>query len=174
MARVCLDTVITSDRVLKDLAPPDERLAVDEIESLHAQGLIKRVTTPVSRDEERRTNNPQKRAALEAGWNDVSVVQPEPKLLGFNHQDLGRYGWISSPIMSDVDDALVVRLRAAGLAPNDARAVAFAVTTHCDYFITHDMKDLLPHARAVEAICPQIRIVKPTEFLQEWRAHATA
>jgi hypothetical protein len=44
------------------------------------------VTTPVSRDEERRTNNPQKRAALEVGWNDVSVVQ---RLLAFSWDGTG-------------------------------------------------------------------------------------
>src|SRR4051794_39259813 len=57
MLRVCLDTNITSDRVLKDLDPAEERLAAEQIEVLHQQGLIKRVTTPVSRAEERRTTN---------------------------------------------------------------------------------------------------------------------
>src|SRR5436190_8754095 len=98
MLRVCLDTVITSDRVLKDLCPPEERRAAERIEELHRQGSIKRVTTPVSRDEERKTTDLEKRAALEAGWDLVSVVQPEAKLLGFQSQDLGRRGFISSPL----------------------------------------------------------------------------
>jgi hypothetical protein len=170
MIRVCLDTVITSDRVLKDLDRPEERLAVEQIEALHEQGLIKRVTTPVSREEERRTSNAQKRAALEAGWDDVSVVQPEPRLLGFQSTDMGSRGFIASPLMSDIDEDLLARLLNVGLKRNDARAVVFAVGTNCDYFVTHDTKDLLPHRVAIEAIFPTIRIVKPTEFLAAWRA----
>jgi hypothetical protein len=169
LLRVCLDTVITSDRVLKDLRPPAERDAAAKIEELHNRGLIERVTTPVSRAEESRTANHEKRAALQAGWPGVSVVQPEPTLLGFHTQDLGYRGFISSPIMSDVDDALMQKLRAIPLAENDARAVAFAASTDCDYFVTHDERDLLPHRIEIEAICSQIRIVKPTEFLAAYR-----
>lgn len=173
MLRVCLDTVITSDRVLKDLNSAEERFAVEEIENLHRHGHIERVTTPVSRDEEKRTTNLEKRTALEAGWNDVSVVKPEPILLGFQAHDLGKHGFISYPLMSDVDDALVDKLQAVGLKRNDARAVAFATGTDCDYFVTFDTRDLLPHKVEIEAICPRIRIVKPTEFMTAYRT-ATA
>lgn len=169
MLRVCYDTVITSDRVLKDIDAPAERLAVEQIEELHREGLIKRVTTPVSRDEERRTRSPEKRAALEVGWNEVSVVQPEPKLLGFQSHDMGRRGFISYPLMSDLDDDLVSRLQAVGLKRNDARAVAFAASTACDYFVTFDTRDLLPHKIEIEAVCPQVRIVTPTEFMVAYR-----
>jgi hypothetical protein len=172
MTRVCLDTVITSGRVLEDL-PPGEMGAIKEIERLDREGLIKIVTTEVSRIEERRTTDPLKRARLEARWNEVSVVQPEPVLLGFNCQDFGARGFISSPLMSDIDEKLLTRLRTVGLAELDARAVVFAVTTNCDYFVTHDTNDLLPHKSAIEAVCPNIRVVKPTEFLQEWHARAS-
>ena len=172
MTRVCLDTVITSDRVLKDLSIPEERLAAEEIARLGREGLIKIVTTEVSRIEEKRTPDLQKRAALEAGWNEVSVVQPDPVLIGVNTVDYGYRGFTSSPLISDIDQTLLARLRAVGLAKLDARAVVFAVTTKCDYFVTHDTKDLLPHTLAIEAICPQIRLVKPTEFLMDWQARS--
>jgi len=174
MLRVCLDTNITSDRVKKDLRPSEERLAAEQIEELHQQGFIKRVTTPVSRDEESRTTNHEQRAALEAGWNDVSVVQPEPTLWGFQSQDMGPRGFISSPILSDVPYDLVNKLQVVGLKWNDARAVAFAASTACDYFVTHDTRDLLPHKIKIEMVCPQIRIVKPTEFLSAYQEGLSA
>jgi hypothetical protein len=62
--RVCLDTVIHSGRTTKDLHPPEEMSATEEIERLHEAGLIKRVTTPVTKSEERRTLDAAKRAIL--------------------------------------------------------------------------------------------------------------
>jgi len=160
--------VITSDRVLKDLDVPPERFAVEEIERLHDAGLTKRVTTPVSRIEERRTTDLEKRGALEAGWDQVSVVQPEPILLGFNCQDFGPRGFIASPLMSDIDESLVAKLRAIKVKEMDAKAVVFAATTGCNHFVTHDIKNLLPHKAEIEVVLPQIRIVKPSEFLADW------
>jgi predicted nucleic acid-binding protein len=101
----------------------------------------------------------------------VSVVQPAPVLLGFSQLDYGSRGFISNPIISDINESLLAELRDLGLKQMDARAVVFAVTTECDYFVTHDTRDLLPHRDAIEAK-RQIRIVKPTEFLPEWRSRA--
>jgi hypothetical protein len=172
MTRVCLDTVITSGRVLEDLDSPEEMAAVRAITQLSTDGRIKMVTTEVSRIEERRTTNAAKRSALEARWNEVSVVQPPPVPLGFNILDDDEsLSFISSPILSDIDQTLLAALRGIGLAQMDASAVVYAVTTKCDYFVTFDSNDLLPHKVAIEKICPQIKVVTPTEFIAAFACH---
>ncbi|HEX7139149.1 MAG TPA: hypothetical protein VF219_14945 [Vicinamibacterales bacterium] len=50
--------------------------------------------------------------------------------------------------------------------------MAFAASTACEYFVTLDTKDLPPHKVAIEAICPLIRIVKPTEFIAAYQTAA--
>jgi hypothetical protein len=56
---------------------------------------------------------------------------------------------------------------------NDARAIAYAAgyKAHCDYFASHDLRDLNQHKAAIEALLPELRVVKPTEFMVEWAAH---
>jgi len=119
--RVALDTVLTSARILQDLDRPEEQAALNEIEQLHKQGLIKRVTTEISRIEERRIITPERREKIQAGWNDVSVVQPSPVLQGFSVLDYGARGFIANPIVSDIDENVVKALVKIGLGTNDAR-----------------------------------------------------
>jgi hypothetical protein len=112
------------------------------------------------------------RAAFVARRDEVSVVQADHRLLGFNHQDLGRYGFIASPIISDiVDDELFTNLKAAGLKDDDdAKHIMYAAKNDCHYFVTLDTKDLLGYRDAIEAVCPGIRIVRPSEFIAEFEA----
>ena len=116
MIRVALDTVLTSARVLQDLRPPEEQAALNEIERLHERGLIKRVTTEISRIEERRISTVERREKVQAGWSEVSVVQSSPVLLGFSNLDYGARGFIANPIMSDIR-----RKRRKGTGKNRAR-----------------------------------------------------
>jgi hypothetical protein len=64
------------------------------------------VTTEISRIEERRISAEDRRAQVQAGWDDVSVVLASPMLLGFSTLDYGDQGFIASPIMSDIDEQL--------------------------------------------------------------------
>jgi len=172
MIRVALDTVLTSARKLQDLDPEEEQAALNEMERLHDEGLIKRVTTPVSRVEEGRTNSLERREKIQAGWNEVSVVQPSPVLQGFSSVNYRTRGFTVSPIMTDIDEHVVNELVKIGLGTNDARAVAYAAgeNARCEYFASHDLKNLNPHKAAIEKLLPHIRIVKPTEFIAEFKA----
>jgi len=165
--RVYLDTVITSSLVLQDLRPLAEMEAVNDIVRLAAEGRVNIVTSKMSPIEQARTADPAVRAALTAHADDVPRVSEDHRLLGFNNMDLGRYGFISSPILTDiVDDELFAKLRVE-LPDADAKHVLYAVANHCHVFLTLDMRDILPQRAAIEAICPQIRIVKPTELIAE-------
>ena len=166
--RVYFDTVITSGRVSRDLSPPTEMAAVDELERLHEEGRIKRVSSKWSQIEQARTKNPDTRSAFSKRWNEVSVVQPDHKLLGFNSVDMGQRGFISSPLVTDiVDEVVYARLQAVGLTETDAKHVMCAIAGKCDVFVTLDTRDILPRRVAIESACPEIRIRTPTELLAE-------
>jgi hypothetical protein len=163
--RVYLDNVITSGWVLKDLKPQEEMEAVERLYALHDAGIIKRVTSKISAIEQARTTDVQKRAALAARADLVSVVQNDHRLLGFASLDYGARGFISYPLIDDiVDPALFEYLtKHAGLKDADAKHVMYAVTNDCDYFVTLDTRDLLPRRSAIESICPRLRLMTPTE-----------
>jgi hypothetical protein len=148
--RVYLDNVITSGWVLKDLKPTEEMQAVERLYALHDAGVIKRVTSKMSGIEQARTTDLQKRAALAANANLVSVVQNDHRLLGFANLDYGARGFISYPLIDDiVDPALFDQLtKNAGLKDADAKHVMYAVANDCHYFVTLDTRDLLTRRSA--------------------------
>jgi hypothetical protein len=160
-----LDNVITSGWVLKDLHPPEEMTAVERLYELHDAGTIKRVTSKMSGIEQARTTDVQKRASLAASADLVSVVQNDHRLLGFANLDYGSRGFISYPLIDDiVEPSLFEQLtKNAGLTDADAKHVMYAVANNCDYFVTLDTRDLLPRRSAIESICPQLKVMTPTE-----------
>jgi hypothetical protein len=130
MLRVYLDTVITSGRVKRDLSPASEMVAVDRLEQLQTEERIKIVTSKWSRVEQERTKNPEIRAAFAARANEVSVVQSDHRLLGFNSIDYGHLGFISYPLISDVvNEDLFSRLKAASVEHDDAMHVMYGWRT---------------------------------------------
>ena len=164
-SRVYLDNVITSGWVLKDLQPPEEMAAVEHLYELHDAGTIKRVASKMSGIEQARTTDPQKRAALAANVERVSVVQDDHRLFGFANLDYGSRGFISYPLIDDiVEPTLFEQLRKnAGLKDADAKPVMYAVANNCHYCVTLDTRDLLPRRSAIESICLQLKIMRPTE-----------
>jgi len=173
--RIYYDTNITSGRILRDLKPDPEMDALDALEGLHTAGTLKRVSSKWFRIEQARTKDAAKRAVFEAHDDEMSCVQQDHRLLGFSHQDLDEWGFIASPIITDVvDEAVFEKLRAAGLADTDAFHVMCAIAGNCDVFVTVDTKDILPNRLAVESSCPQILIRRPTELLAELRASGVA
>ncbi len=165
--RVYLDNVAASGRVTGDLAPPTEMEALRQIEEAHSVGLIKRVTSRESWREQDRTKDPAKRAKLEAARGEVSVVASDHVLLGFTNLN-GPHGTIAvNPVVTDiVDEALFADLRSMGLQESDARHLMYAVANTCDRFVTLD-PDFLNRRGALEARCPSLRVVKPSELAAE-------
>jgi hypothetical protein len=163
-----LDNVIVSGRARKELGPPEEMRAVEMLDRLHEAGRIKLVTSKWTRIEQARTKDPAVVSVLAAHAGDLSVVQPDSRVLGFSNLDYGRRGFISSPIMTDiVDDDLHAKLRGAGVEEDDAMHVMYAVASKCEVFLTLDTRDILPIRSAIEAICSPLRILTPTELIAE-------
>jgi hypothetical protein len=164
--RVYLDNVITCGWILKDLRPPEEMAAVERIYALHDSGVIEIVTSKMSAIEQARTTDVSRRAKLAEHPNLVSVVPNDHRLLGFNTLGDGvTVAFTSHPMLSDIVD---VRLFAdlttvAGLKDVDAKHVMYAVANDCPFFVTMDTNDLLPQRALIESVCPQLKVLWPTE-----------
>jgi predicted nucleic acid-binding protein len=165
--KVYLDNVIASARIRDDLASPEERKAFKLIQEHDNFGKLEIVTSRESWREQERTRNAEAREELRASRDKTPVVSHDHRLLGFNSVDLGYRGFISSPLITDiVDDAMFHGLQAVGLKNADARHLMYAMCNDCVRFVTTD-PDFLDRRTAIGAAYPSIRIVKPSELLQE-------
>jgi predicted nucleic acid-binding protein len=161
--KVYLDNVIASARVRDDLASPPERHALKLIQEHSNFGKLKMVTWR----EQERTRNAQALEELRASRDKTPIVSQDHRLLGFNSVDLGHYGFITSPLITDiVDETMYADLQTKGLKSADARHLMYALCNGCVRFVTTD-PDFLNRRSAIEAAYPRIRIVTPTELLPE-------
>jgi predicted nucleic acid-binding protein len=167
--RVYYDNVIASGLITGDVVPEAEMAALCGIERAHAAGTLKRVTSRESWREQERTRDAARRSQLEAARDLVSVVQADHRVVGFENV-LGPFGTIAAnPIVSDVvDEPLFEDLKALGLRGSDARHFMYAAANDCDRFVTLD-RDFLARRSLLEARCPSIRVVRPSELAAELR-----
>jgi predicted nucleic acid-binding protein len=176
LMRVYYDNVIASGLITGDVAPEAEMAALREIERADAAGTLKRVTSRESWREQERTRDAARRSQLEAARDLVSVVQADHRVVGFENV-AGPFGTIAAnPIVSDVvDEALFNDLKTLGLRAPDARHLMYAAANDCDRFVTLD-GHFLDRRSLLEARCPSIRVVRPSELAAELRraAHAGA
>jgi predicted nucleic acid-binding protein len=166
--RVYYDNVIASGLIARDLAP-EELAALREIEAAHQAGTIKRVTSRESWREQERTCDAARRDQLEAARDLVSVVQADHRVLGFENL-VGPSGTIATnPIVSDlVDESIFADVTALGLKSADARHFMYAAVNNCQRFVTLD-PDFLDRRSLLENRCPSLRVVKPSELVEELR-----
>jgi hypothetical protein len=165
--KVYLDNVIASARVRDDLASRDERSALKLIQEHSNFGKLEMVTSRESWREQERTRNAEALEELRASRDKTPVVSQDHRLLDFNSVDLGQYGFIASPLITDiVDETMYTDLQSKGLKNADARHLMYALCNGGVRFVTTD-PDFLDRCSAIEAAYPQIRIVKPTELLAE-------
>jgi predicted nucleic acid-binding protein len=165
--KVYLDNVIASGRTRNDLASPEERRALDLLLQHPKAMKLEIVTSRESWREQDRARDPNTREELRAARAQTPVVTEDHRVLGFNAIDLGYSGFIASPLVTDIlDEGMFHHLKGHGLRDADARHLMYALCNDCDRFITTD-PDFLDRRPAREAIRGRIRIVKPSEMLQE-------
>ena len=165
--KVYLDNVIASARVRDDLASLPERHALKLIQEHSNFGKLEMVTSRESWREQERTRNTQALEELRASRDKTPIVSQDHRLLGFNSVDLGHYGFITSPLITDiVDETMYADLQAKGLKSADARHLMYALCNSCVRFVTTD-PDFLNRCSAIESAYPRIRIVMPSELLSE-------
>src|SRR4030095_6761607 len=99
-------------------------------------------------------------------------VQHNERLLGFHADDMGVLGFISCPLISEVqDEAICQELEQRGLKRADAQHITQAVCNACDVFLTRDRKTIItPHRARLEARFPNLKIRLPLELVAELRA----
>ena len=165
--KVYLDNVIVSALVRDDLASPDEQRALKLLQEHRNFGKLEIVTSRESWREQDRTRCEKTREELRSSRDKTPVVSGDHKLLGFRSVDLGYRGFISSPLITAiVDEAMFAELKTVGLKSGDARHLMYALCNGCVCFVTTD-PDFLNRRSAIEAAYPKIRIMKPSEMLQE-------
>jgi hypothetical protein len=142
--RVYYDNVIWCGLVNRDLDPTLN--AVLALEQMHIEGRIEGVTSKVAHIEQQRTRNPEVLSELLRRRDEISIVKNDHRLLGFNSQDLGRYGFISYPLISDiVDEELFAQLKVIRLKDDhDVKHLMYAHANGCQFFVTLDWKDSCP------------------------------
>ncbi len=169
--KVYLDNVIASAIVRDDLASFEEQSALKQVQQHQNFGKLEVVTSRESWREQERARSAQTREELRSSRERTPVVSRDHTVLGFNSIDLGYRGFISSPLVTDiVDEAMFARLQAEGLKDGDARHLMYALSNGCVRFVTTD-PDFLDRRSAIEAAYPEIRIVKPSQLLQEMENH---
>ncbi len=165
--KVYLDNVIASSLVRDDLASFEERSALKRVQGHPNFERLEVVTSRQSWREQDRTRSVRTREQLRSSREKTAVVSRDHMVLGSNSIDLGYWGFISSPLVTDiVDDAMFARLQSEGLKDGDARHLMYALCNGCDRFVTTD-PDFLDRCSELEATYPGIRIVRPSELLKE-------
>ncbi len=141
MKRVYLDNMIACAITERDLKA-DKQESLDELVVIEKrQDTIMFLVSLEAQREVERTKDQEKRERLKAGISQIENVQESSKLLGFNMQDLGRYGFISSPLMSDVLDAAIFgQLAAFRFKRSDSIHFVNAVYNKCEVFLTTDLR----------------------------------
>jgi hypothetical protein len=165
--RVYLDNAIASALVRGDLAEPSEMEALRALQAQSSLGKLQIITSRESWREQERTKSPETREELRNARSAVDVVSHDHRVLGFNTIDYGYRGFIASPLVTDiVDEALFATLRNFGLKDGDARHLMYAVFNGCVRFVTTD-PDFIERRDAIRAVCPTIRLMRPSELLAE-------
>ena len=172
--KVYLDNMIASASILDDLGSPTENKALRLLQASPHVGKLEIVTSRESWREQDRTKDPPTREKLQEGRSNIGVVPDDHRVLGFNTVDYGYYGFITSPLVTDiVDESMFATLQGLDLKAADARHLMYALSNGCVRFVTTD-PDFIDRRSALEAAYPQIRIVKPSELLQELEAVPSA
>ncbi len=103
---------------------------------------------------------------------DYKALEPIPKdekVHGFHTQTDQYGGFVSYPLVSDVqDETLRDELTQRGLELRDAEHITQAVCNDCDVFLTRDESTIIkPHRGWLETRFPTLKVRLPSELLEE-------
>ncbi len=171
--KVYFDNVIVCGLVLRDVMKnnpdrPDEMKAIDALLSAFQRNEVDLYSSAESFREQERTRNVETRARLLSNRGRLPGVKRDHDVLGFSRLTDHIGTCICSPLVSDVvDTALHAQLRSAGIEDCDAKHIVNAVVNGCARFVTTDTKDIHPKRTEIERLCPQLKVVWPTDLARE-------
>ena len=118
------------------------------------------------------TKDENKRNQLLAEHAALKPIDNDEKLLGI-HTTTDQYGgFVSYPMISDVqDEAIRAELIERGLEQKDAEHITQAVCNNCDVFLTRDENTIInPHREWLHQRFPNLKVWLPSELLASIRA----
>ncbi len=148
-------------------AHPDDARAMEALYRRVVAGEIQIFTSAVMTREVDRARDPDVRARLLAQARAVPKISPDEKVLGFDTVSDPRGGFVTYPLVSDVqDEGVYGELRRLGLDKHDAQHVAQAISAECGVFLTRDAKTILSRREKIEARFP-IKLMSPPDLEAE-------
>jgi hypothetical protein len=120
----------------------------------------------IARYEAEKTTDEIQRGFLIADIKGLEPVQRDEKLLGFNYVEDPYGGFVTHPLISDVQDETIRQeLMSRGLKQRDAEHITQAVSNDCDVFLTRDEKSIIkPHREWLQNRFPKLKIMRPVEL----------
>ncbi len=116
-------------------------------------------------------NTPEQnqRNSLIVDFKGLAPIAKDEKVHGFHTQTDQYGGFVSYPLVSDVqDETLCKELIQHGLKPRDAEHITQAVCNGCDVFLTRDERTIIkPYRVWLEARFPTLKVRLPSELLEE-------
>lgn len=118
------------------------------------------------------TPDQNRRAALIINYEALLPISKDEKLLGFHHQSDPYGGFVTYPLISDIqDEQLHDELVKQGLDPPDAKHITQAISNDCDVFLTRDESSIIkPHRKWLEMRFDGFRVRLPSELLLDLAA----
>jgi hypothetical protein len=116
---------------------------------------------------------------LRADYESLDHVELDEKLHGFHHQSDPYGGFVTYPLMSDVqDEALVEELRQNGLksraeGQRDAEHLTQAACNRCDVFLTRD-KGIIARRKYLSNRFPWMQVLQPSDLAKALGGDPTA
>jgi hypothetical protein len=153
--------------------------ALKRLRALREAGHCSMFRSHIVQGELERTQNAKQRELLKADFELLDGILHDQKLLGFNttFDQLG--GFVTFPLISDIQDSqmfeeiyqeLKHRIPSAPdfQAQRDAEHLTQAVCNGCDVFLTRDYKTIIkPIGQWLERRFPPLRVRSPTQLLAD-------
>jgi hypothetical protein len=147
---------------------PTEQAAIKRLLAARLSGIVM-YRSLVDLREVMDTVEVMKRRSLVADYEQLKPITKDEKVYGFHGQADQYGGFVSNPLVSDVQDEAVCReLEQRGLERRDAQHITQAVCNDCDVFLTRDRKTIIsPHRSWLENRFPRLKIRLPSELATE-------
>jgi len=159
---------------IRDPACLPELEALKRLRALQEAGAVVLLRSRAVLAELEKTPTPEQREKLRADYELLEHILKDEKLLGFNTQYDQYGGFISSPMVADVQDEKLcseiyekVKQRDPA-ALWDARHIAQAISNGCDVFLTRDISTIIkPIGQWLERQFPPLKVRLPSQLVAE-------
>jgi hypothetical protein len=146
-----------------------EQEALKRLLAAHHVGRIIMYRSLVDLREVMDTKDLDRQKSLVSDYERLEPIPSDEKVHGFHYQPDQYGGFISNPLVSDVqDEAICKELEQRSLKRRDAQHITQALCNSCDVFLTRDCKTIIsPHRTWLERRFPQLKVRLRSELVTE-------